>query len=122
MKKPKTVWVVEDNEVYSRALTLQLRAFGVNVLLVDNVKKASPNEGDIVLLDLMGTDSAEASFGKGVKVFSMSACADFLPNYVKPLTQRTISHILNDSDETPPKAATSTVVERSIELLKKIAG
>jgi len=108
-----TVWVVEDSPAYADALSRQVASFGVRVVSVDSVGRAFPTDGDIVLLDLMGTQSNKIQFGGGVRVYTMSACADFRPNLVKPLTMQEIKRILFDGGE-PNSAQIEVKAEQSI--------
>lgn len=97
--KQRSIWIVEDNPAYAKAIGFQMKALGVNCYVCSNVTQITPIDGDLVLLDLMGTDSEKIEFGGGVEVYTMSACPDFNPNFIKPLSQSTLRELVDSCKE-----------------------
>jgi hypothetical protein len=100
MKVP-SVWVVEDSLAYAKALRRQVEILGGRVYSVSSVRGLFPADGDLVFLDIMGTDSDElapGAFGPNVRIYTMSACPDFAPDLVKPLSLTTLKRLIFGGD------------------------
>lgn len=94
--------IVEDAPFCSILVKKMVTGQAFEISTVDHVDKINNSElhdGDIVLLDLIGTGSEKINLDKNIRVISMSSNKELGPDLIKPFNADSLFKVLFPENE-----------------------
>ena len=110
MNGRQRVYIVEDNVAYAQIVERMFKDTDAVVMVTNNAADISPQLGDVVLLDLLGTDARRIRLSGNFRLITMSTCANLNPDLVKPFTREQLLSVVFGGYPTNPAAAIKAVM------------